>query len=140
MAVVGTQAAKRYAEQTKGKSDHNLGVPAAHVWGALCVKAHELLPQGESKETLSAHIEAISTPISLSHTVLICKFSKCYDRGQIKLQICTVPELKPVTDVLFSVLVTEGAVEKAGQAPRGGLEREIQEILDTLQGSSGAAP
>lgn len=51
----------------------------------------------------------------------------------MKLHLATHASLEPVLDSLEKALLATGGKRKSGQAPRGGLERQLQEMLDALQ-------
>ena len=51
----------------------------------------------------------------------------------MKLHLATHASFEPVLDSLDKALLATGGKRKSGQAPRGGLERQLQEMLDALQ-------
>ena len=60
---------------------------------------------------------------------------KLDDLGPIHIHVWAAvirADLEPVLDSLERALLATGGKRKHGQAPRGGLERQLQEMLDVL--------
>lgn len=56
-----------------------------------------------------------------------------YGGKHVKIYVTTTEKLRPVTDGVFQAFKTQGGEEKFGQAPEGGLERELQGLLEEIQ-------
>ena len=55
-----------------------------------------------------------------------------YGGKSVKIQITKTERLRAVIDVIFQAFQSQGGVEKYKLAPEGGLERELQAVLDEL--------
>ena len=64
---------------------------------------------------------------------IVARFRKAWDKGTVKLHLACRSDWCTVFESLEGALVASGAKRKLGQAPRSGLERQIQELLDALQ-------
>ena len=91
---------------------------------------------GQSKETLQAHIEAANRdgPKALLQTVRYARLNKTYDKKYMRMYFAVHPSIEEVLNILMSDFVKHGATEKFGTAPRSALERDIQTKLDDLTG------
>ena len=60
-----------------------------------------------------------------------------WDRRSVKLDLACSADFTHVLSSVENVLSSVGAHRKYGQAPRGGLERQAQELLDALKSDQG---
>lgn len=115
----------------------DLGPVHAHVWAAVVkeVVSHPIAE--EEKKVLQKRFEEItaagSTAADVASQVRVARFKKAWDKKTMKLHLAAQQSLEPVLDALEKALVATGGKRKHGQARRGGLERQLQEMLDALQ-------
>ena len=131
--VKAKEASQKYNDlvQAAGKN-HNLGPPHVHVWAALTVEASVHL-SGEDRARVEEHAKSVDSPDKLLSDVLYCRVAQAYGGKQVKIYITTTEALRPVADAFFIAFKTQGGEEKFGQAPKGGLERELQALLEEIQ-------
>ena len=143
LAVAATDAAKNHVEQIKAvKGDQRavdaLGPVHVHVWAAALVSAAaQCSINQEDANTLKAHFDEAtssnSDPNAHAARVHIARFRKAWDKNTVKLHLDCSTDLSHVLSSLDKALTSSGAHRKYGQAPRGGLERQAQELLDALK-------
>lgn len=130
-AQAASDAGQSYAQRTRAAGkNHTLGQPSSWVWAALTqvVLKDEHLTDDQRK-LVKAHCDTAADPTALCNSVLYCRMSKVYDQTKVRLQVAVVPELGDVLMVLQEGLDKCGADRKHGPAPRGALERQIQDLL-----------
>ena len=141
-ATAGLDAARAHMEKVKdakgnAKKLDELGPVHAHVWAAVVKEAVSHPIAEEDKKVLQKHFEEItaagSTAADVASQVHVARFKKAWDKKTMKLHLAAQQSLEPVLDALEKALVATGGKRKHGQAPRGGLERQLQEMLDALQ-------
>lgn len=141
-ATAGLDAARAHMEKVKdakgnAKKLDDLGPVHAHVWAAVVKEAVSHPIAEEDKKVLQKHFEEItaagSTAADVASQVHVARFKKAWDKKTMKLHLAAQQSLEPVLDALEKALVATGGKRKHGQAPRGGLERQLQEMLDALQ-------
>ena len=127
------QAGQKYNEmvQAAGKQ-HEYGPPHVHVWAALVVEACNHATGGD-KECIMHHVQSAASPTALLHDVVCCRVSAAYGGKTSKIQVSTTETLHEVTNALFRTFSILEGVEKHGVAPTGGLEREMQDLLDEVK-------
>lgn len=81
-------------------------------------------------------MKGATTPQSLVHDVLYCRVATTYDKKHMKVYVATQPALQAVVDALFAALSLQGGIEKYGLAPKGAMERELQNLLEEIQSKS----
>jgi hypothetical protein len=107
------------------------GSPHLYVWAACCLgilKRAELYG-GTDLEPLRSHTEATTSTASLAGTVHICRVSKAFEAGKVRVSIATSPSLSPVAEVICRCLVAQGASQKYGAPPRSHFERVVGDLL-----------
>ena len=136
------EAGAKYAEQVKEKGkNHNLGPPYLYVWMALVESlgnAGTTTP--EDKVTLGNHwkneILAAKELTEIADTIRYCRIKKAFKDKSAKTQMMKisvrVTDTKMETAIIRS-LCNMGAERKFGCAPRSGLERDAQKLLDALR-------
>ena len=131
--IKAKEASQKYNDlvQAAGKH-HDLGPPHVHVWAALTVEAAAHLT-GEPLQRVEAHAAEIDSPSKLLSDVLYCRVAPAYGGKHVKIYLTTTDKLKSVADAFFLAFKTQGGEEKFGLAPKGGLERELQALLDEIQ-------
>ena len=132
-ALKAKEAGQKYNElvQAAGKT-HEFGPPHVHVWAALAVEA-TAHPTGSAREIVEQHVKDVDAPTKLLQDVLYCRVAPAYGGKHVKIYVTTAEKLRPVTDCFFQAFKTQGGEEKFGQAPKGGLERELQSLLEEIQ-------
>ena len=127
------EASQKYNDlvQAAGKH-HDLGPPHIHVWAALTVEAAVHL-SGEMLQRVEAHAAEADSPNKLLTDVLYCRVAPAYGGKHVKIYLTTTDKLRPVADAFFHAFKTQGGEEKFGLAPKGGLERELQALLEEIQ-------
>ena len=130
-AQAASEAGQAYAQRSRAAGkNHTLGQPSSWVWAALVQAAlkDENLTEDQRK-SVKAHCDSAADPTALCDTVLYCRMSKVYDQSKVRLQVAVVPKLSTVLMILQEGLDKCGADRKHGPAPRGALERQIQDLL-----------
>ena len=142
IAVAGSDAAKNHVERMKAVQGNErkidaLGPIHVHVWASIVNAAVGSAATKEDADILKEHFDSItkpgSDPNSIALHVHVARFSKAWDKGTVKLHLACRSDWCTVFESLERALVASGAKRKLGQAPRGGLERQIRELLDALQ-------
>ena len=142
IAVAGSDAAKNHVERMKAVQGNErkidaLGPIHVHVWASIVNAAVGSAATKEDADILKEHFDSItkpgSDPNSIALHVHVARFRKAWDKGTVKLHLACRSDWCTVFESLERALVASGAKRKLGQAPRGGLERQIQELLDALQ-------
>lgn len=148
--IAGTEAGTNYHHLTKGKKGHTEGLPECHIFASLINAAIEVAAtapehkvdeggmQKSCQEILKEYDVTLQSSKDLEGKVLCARFSKTYDSNVKRLEIHVVPALATVQFAIEHYLVHSGAELKLGTAPKGGLEREAQELLEKLCASSPA--
>ena len=130
-AQTATAAGQPYAQRTRaaGKS-HNLGQPSSWVWAALtqAVLRDESVSE-EKRSVIKQHCDGATDPAALCNQVLYCRLSKVYDQHKVRLQIAVTSQLTDILIIVQEAVESGGGERKFGPAPRGALERQIQEFL-----------
>ena len=131
--VKAKEASQKYNElvQAAGKN-HEYGPPHVHVWAAIAAEAAVHM-SGDARAVLDRHISEIDSPDKLLQDVLYCRVAPAYGGKHVKIYLTTTEKLRPVADVFFQAFKTQQGEEKFGQAPKGGLERELQTLLEEIQ-------
>ena len=141
-ATAGLDAAKAHMEKAKAAEGNSrkmeeMGPVHVHVWAAIVKVAVDYVAKEDDKTVLQQHFETItkagSTAAEVAFHVHVARFKKAWDKKTMKLHLATHASLEPVLDSLDKALLATGGKRKSGQAPRGGLERQLQEMLDALQ-------
>ena len=131
-AQAASAAGQTYAQRARAAGkNHTLGQPSSWVWAALTQAAlkDEALSE-EKRAMVKQHCDSVTDPAVLSDQVLYCRVSKVYDQTKVRLQISVAPgALSDVLTVLQDGMEKSGGLRKDGPAPRGALERQIQEII-----------
>ena len=78
------------------------------------------------------HRNGAVNPEAMLHSVSVCRLRKAYDRDTMKVFFSVHRKAEAELSSVKKGLVAQGAKEKMGQAPRAGLEREVQEVIDDL--------
>ena len=100
----------------------------------------------KDKHTLQSHFEEITSGASAANAAIkvhVARFKKAWDKKTMKLHLATHHDLEPVLDSLERALLATGGKPKHGQAPRGGLERQLQDWMryisfDMVSGRQGS--
>ena len=137
-SAAGTEAGQLYAQRTRAAGkNHTLGQPSSWLWAALMkVLADDENINAEKRQQVKSYCDAVSDPSSLSQTVLYCRISKVYDQTKVRLQVAVTPDLQEILLELQRRLEASGGERKFGPAPRGALERHVQELLGENPGPS----
>mmetsp|Transcript_55373 Transcript_55373/g.161637 ORF Transcript_55373/g.161637 Transcript_55373/m.161637 type:complete len:296 (-) Transcript_55373:238-1125(-) len=130
---VGSAARKVYGERVANNPGHSEGQPDHHVWRALVQHAIQV-SSAEDKQELERHWSTADAE-KVQRMVLLCQFTKAFKSGEKKLEMTFHPMIDASTGDAFSrALATTGVKEKPGRAPRGGIERELEELITSLGG------
>eukprot|EP00435_Cladocopium_sp_Y103_P029123 s87_g7.t1 len=70
------------------------------------------------KQAIQSHRNTATDPEAMSQAVFVCQLRKAYDRDSMKVSFSVHRDVEPAL--------------KVGQAPRAGLEREVQDVIDEL--------
>eukprot|EP00929_Paragymnodinium_shiwhaense_P117960 TRINITY_DN8945_c0_g1_i6.p1 TRINITY_DN8945_c0_g1~~TRINITY_DN8945_c0_g1_i6.p1 ORF type:complete len:252 (-),score=76.94 TRINITY_DN8945_c0_g1_i6:584-1339(-) len=129
-------ATRKYNELTHGKKGkHDCGQPAHFAWRALCLFVAEDLPEvsgAEKKTKLQQHVEVTKELKKIRFLVAHCQLKGAWNGGY-KVEFMVAPSLDEIKTILVEYFDdVEDADVKAGKAPRSGLERDAQKLLDKL--------
>ncbi|CAE8638109.1 unnamed protein product [Polarella glacialis] len=116
----------------RGKN-HELGSRHLHVWAALIqsVAQQQNLP-APLASLLQQHIATATSPQSLQHLVLHCRFTQMRGNTSYKLTVAVAAPIRELWSHLVTHLVTIGVSVMPGTAPRGPHERQIAKLLRKL--------
>eukprot|EP00929_Paragymnodinium_shiwhaense_P026432 TRINITY_DN15733_c0_g1_i3.p2 TRINITY_DN15733_c0_g1~~TRINITY_DN15733_c0_g1_i3.p2 ORF type:complete len:271 (-),score=66.40 TRINITY_DN15733_c0_g1_i3:120-932(-) len=154
-------ALNEYTKKCKeGGKGHNLGPPTPYAWDALisslCESGEGALTP-DNRAALLTHNQDLSK-VDISHlmdSIRVCKVSKMFDKGKKRLELAyyldptssyqamrdfvakdmqeVTPPLACIRGEVAKALVALGAVKRVGPAPKGYLERKLQETLASLE-------
>eukprot|EP00435_Cladocopium_sp_Y103_P038851 s2573_g10.t1 len=135
-AQAATVAGQTYAQRARAAGkNHTLGQPSPWVWAAFAQAAMKDDALAEDKRALvKQHCDGASDPAELCNLVLHCRLSKVDDQSKVRLQIAVAPPLSDVLSILQEGVQNQNGERKHGPAPRGALERQIQELLGEPSG------
>jgi hypothetical protein len=143
--VQDAQAAiKNYVDMAtkarNGEGKQPQGEPHVHCWAALVARATRDTTNEKDRKVLIDHATATTEPERLLDKVFVCKLKKAFDKNTLKLQISASSKLDEEMQAIDKVLKAAGGRLKRGQAPKSGLERDLQDVLDKYEGkkASGA--
>ena len=133
-----------YSEAVKNQKNHNLGPP--HVWamGGMLRSFKDVAPnsmdqpinltQGLHQEIVKAHDEyAEYTLEKKCDLVLVCKVEKVFQKGKKKITLCL--RNQAFREMIMQACKGIDQMElKQGRAPSTFLEREIQTVLEAMEG------
>ena len=133
-ALVATKEFTDRAKQARdGKGQFPAGEPHVHAWAALLRTAiDDTALFADDKEVIQVRRDGSPDADSLLQLVMVCKVMKAFDRDSVKLQFAVHSCVEPTLAALSKGIVAHGGKQKMGQAPRAGLEREAQDIVDEL--------
>ena len=125
-------------EQFKAKSSGGhapVGKPHGHAWIAML----EMLLQQNSvttaeREAVQKHVQDYcGSPATVATVVHVCRVKKCFDQSKMKVRIAVSENVRGgYKSVLENRLHEKGGKTLRGQAPKGGLERDMQTYLEQL--------
>ena len=133
-----TAATRSYNdEQLKAKSSGGqapVGQPHCHAWIAML---ETLLQQNSvttvEREAVQKHVQDYcGSPAMVATVVHVCRVKKCFDQSKMKVCIAVSENVRPVMSILENRLHEKGGKTLHGQAPKGGLERDMQTYLEQL--------
>ena len=126
LAVAAREAGVAYA--TAAREQRAAAPPFVYIFAALVLSAlsSDLLSP-DQRAALEVCASSCDSPNQLLGHVQICKLSRCWDRSSARLEICVGDKLRSVLDALASLIAAQGGQERFGPAPRGPLERAVQE-------------
>lgn len=139
--AAGQTAARDYQDRMsalKGneKGLQDLGPVHVHIWAAMVSAAAKCSISEPDQQALLAHFQEITADDADANQVackiLVAKIKKAYDKNYVKVHFAISPDMKNVYASFCKALVSLGAKQKVGQAPRGSLERELQEFLESM--------
>ena len=88
---------------------------------------------GESdKQAIQTHRNTATDADAMSHAVFVCKLRKAFDRDTMKVFFSVHRDVEPALKAVIKGITAHGGKQKVGQAPRSGLEREVQDVIDEL--------
>ena len=116
-----------------GKAAHPRGEPHFHAWAAMLRVALEDPELAQvDRQAIQLHRNAATDPHEMSHAVYVWKIHKAQDRDQMKAHFSQHRDVEPALKAVMKGLVSHGAKQKVGQAPRAGLQSEVQEVIHEL--------
>lgn len=78
------------------------------------------------------HMASVKAPSDTLSTVYASKTRKAYAKRMVKIIFAAAPDTGRVWEIIAKALCTAGGQRKRGQPPRGGLERDLQGIIDDM--------
>ena len=130
-------ATKEFADKAKrakeGKCALPPGEPHVHAWAAMLRVALEDPALGDSdKQAIQNHRNTATDAEVMSHAVFVCKLRKAFDRDTMKVFFSVHRDVEPALKAVIKGITAHGGKQKVGQAPRSGLERDVQDVIDEL--------
>ncbi|CAK0849801.1 unnamed protein product [Prorocentrum cordatum] len=133
-----------YSDAVKNQKNHTLGPP--HIWamGGMLKTFKNVNPNGTDQpitmtrelhaEIVKAHDEYAEYPVEKKcDLVLICKVEKVFQRGKKQITLCLRnPQFREM--ILSACKGIDQMELKQGRAPSSHLERELQTLLETMEG------
>ena len=112
---------------------HPPGEPRVHAWTALLrVALEDTALSAEDRTAVEQHRAMSTDPIIMSGVVYVAKVRKAFDKNTMKMFFSVHRDAEPALAALTKGVLRNGGNLKRGQAPRSGLEREVQEVVDHL--------
>jgi len=135
-----SQATKAYNEaieeasvDQRAKLREQMGEPHLHAWAQLVATALEQREVDEGHLViLSSHQASMKSPVQCLSLVHVCKVKKAFNKENKKIITALASGQEALMEAMTAALMKRGARLKNGQAPRGGLARELQEKIDAL--------
>ena len=132
-ATAATQEFNKHQDQAKaGNGEPPAGPPHCYAW----IQMLELLVTDglaeEEKKAVQAFCSEHPSPEQMATVVHVCRVKKVFQKGKTKLCLAVHDSAEAVLQLLVKKLAERGGELKRGQAPKGGLERELQGFLDQL--------
>ena len=87
----------------------------------------------EEKKAVQAFCSEHPSPEQMATFVHVCRVKKAFQKGKTKLCLAVHDSAEAVLQLLVKKLAERGGELKRGQAPKGGLERELQGFLGSTQ-------
>ena len=85
------------------------------------------------REAVQKHVQDYcGGPAMVATVVHVCRVKKCFDQSKMKVCIAVSENVRPVMSILENRLHEKGGKTLHGQAPKGGLERDMQTYLEQL--------
>lgn len=131
VAELALEAIKVYMERAKAQAQEY--PPSTAVWEAV-TRAAAAVPALEQahKDTIAQHRAQVTDPAMLASTVTHCRTAKAFDKKKVKLHMAVHASVEPVMCAVIRACQLTGGRLLYGQAPKGGLERDIQKMMDQL--------
>ena len=133
LAVLINEAGRSYHEATKGQSpqQHLKGPPSIHLFAALLGDLKDRTNKPDHKnlhDALEQLAGKMNTAQEAAMMVRVCKLTKAYDKQKLKLTLALADRSAQhlVTQTLDALNL---ATPLHGKAPRGGLERQLNNLL-----------
>ena len=130
----GKSVISNYERETKGQKGHNKGRPEQYLYGILLYTMFQQMPQtDENYVALNTFLTRFDIPTKFtSEEINYCQLSDTHESNEKRLQIRIGinPDSLACFKALHEVLIADGATYKEGIAPRSGLERKLQAIID----------
>ena len=123
-----------------GEGQQPQGEPHVHCWAALVARAAKDTNDEKDRKALIDHATETTEPEQLLDKVFVCKLKKAFDKNTMKLQISAAAKMEAEMQALDRVLRAAGGKQKRGQAPKSGLERDLQDALDKIEGKETGKP
>jgi len=126
----------QHANRTRGKSGHDEGGPDGPAFCALVLSLITGAGQ-EHKQVMEQFLKDHPPPgdaaasIALQRAVPICTLQKMHSSDSFKL-FFRLPLHKPLQDAVEACLVKLQFRQYHGQAPRGAMERRVQDLMKEL--------
>ena len=105
-----------------------------HVWSAfLKVAIGDDKTKPEVKTRLEAHRAAHNDPDKLAEKIYVCLIKKAYDKQKAKVLFAAAGDSQQLIEDMCECLCANGARVLRGIAPKGALERDLEQALVTLE-------
>ena len=129
IADAALKAMKLYADSAKEVQPEH--PPAVFIWAAITRAAATVEGLEEPhKNAIIAHRQQVTDPGQLKDIIYHAKTAKAFDKNKVKLQLAAHASVEPVVKGILRAGQLSGGRQMFGQAPKGGLERDIQRLLE----------
>ena len=127
-----TEATQEYHKRQQAGGDTPQGPPHCYEWmGMLEMLVSEDIAE-ESTQSIRQFCQEYASAEAMATVIHVCRVKKAFQKGKVKVCFAVHASAEQVLKLLVDKLTDKGGEVKRGQAPKGGLERELQTFLDQL--------
>ena len=129
-----TEATQEYHKRQQAGGDTPQGPPHCYAWMGMLemlVSEHTGIAE-ESTQSIRQFCQEYASAEAMATVIHVCRVKKAFQKGKVKVCFAVHASAEQVLKLLVDKLTDKGGEVKRGQAPKGGLERELQTFLDQL--------